>query len=724
MHSTLYFRPSPLLTSSLSLSVCLVLFTSLINATETPVDFENDIIAIFTKSGCNAGACHGAAIGRGGFKLSLYGGNPAADYNTIVHQLQGRRINRANPSESLLLLKPTEHVAHEGGTLFDKESAEAELFRAWISQGAKQTRFRDLVDIKMSPERIYTDDISTAHLIEVTAVYKDGSTRDVTKWSVLQPEDTSAVELHSGDTGFTIQRRGRHIVTVRYLTKVKPLEILVPLEPSVRELALPPVHNFIDDEINNALATLRITPSPQCDDGQFIRRLYLDLTGRLPTAQQTRQFIESQDEHKRRTLIDNLLESHSFNTYWTYYFSELLRIRPQLLGAEGADAYFNWLSSQISKNTSYKTLVTELLVSQGDAFQNGPPNYYRTAPDARQQAEFTSELFMGTRLRCANCHNHPLDHWTQDDYHGLAAIFSKLDISQTVEVNPTGTTIHPLSLEPAVAKIPAGLAISLTALDPRQEFAKWLTHDDNPYFAQAIANRLWKQMMGRGLVEPVDDFRSTNPATHPLLMKALADQFITSGYDLKSLLRIITNSAAYQRSANANQHNKYDRQFYSHAIRVPLHPAVHADAVTDVLGVSEQYGDQPLGTRAIELRNPTSASRTLDILGRCGRAESCETSGSGPNGLTRTLHFFNGEFLNERIDRTKGRLAKLLGADMAPMDIVTKYYLIAYSRFPNKQEFDFWDGQLKQQITEEELHRFFEDFVWSLLSSRDFTSNH
>ena len=200
------------------------------------------------------------------------------------------------------------------------------------------------------------------------------------------------------------------------------------------------------------------------------------------------------------------------------------------VGAEGADAYFNWLASRISKNTDYKTLVTELLVSRGDAFQIGPANYYRAVPDARRQAEFTSELFMGTRLRCANCHNHPLDHWTQDDYHGLAAIFAKLDISQTVEINRTGTTIHPLSLEPAVAKIPAGLPVDPTALDPRQEFVKWLTHDDNPYFAQAIANRLWKQMMGRGLVEPVDDFRSTNPATHPLLMKALAEQFVASEY--------------------------------------------------------------------------------------------------------------------------------------------------------------------------------------------------
>ena len=724
MHSTHHFSPSPHSTLSLRLSLCFVLFTSTIKATETPVDFENDIVAIFTKSGCNAGACHGAAIGRGGFKLSLYGGNPTADYNTIVHQLQGRRINRANPSESLLILKPTEHVAHEGGTLFDMESAEAELFRVWISQGAKQTRYRDLVSINLSPDRIYTDDAGTTHSIKVKAVYKDGSTRDVTKWSVLQPEDTSAVELSSENNGFTIQRRGRHIVTVRYLTKVKPLEILVPLKPSAREFAIPPVYNFIDAEINKALATLRIMPSPQCDDGQFIRRLCLDLTGRLPTAQQTRQFIETKDEGKRSTLIDNLLESHSFDTYWTYYFSEILRIRPQPLGAEGADAYFNWLASRISKNTDYKTLVTELLVSRGDAFQIGPANYYRAVPDARRQAEFTSELFMGTRLRCANCHNHPLDHWTQDDYHGLAAIFAKLDISQTVEINRTGTTIHPLSLEPAVAKIPAGLPVDPTALDPRQEFAKWLTHDDNPYFAQAIANRLWKQMMGRGLVEPVDDFRSTNPATHPLLMKALAEQFVASDYDIKSLLRTIANSAAYQRSANANQLNKYDRQFYSHALRIPLHPAVHADAVTDVLGIPEQYGDRTLGTRAIELRNPASASRTLDILGRCGRDESCETSVNGPSGLTRTLHFFNGEFLNERIDRTKGRLAELLGANTSPMDIVTEYYLIAYSRFPTNQEFEFWNGQLKQHITEDDLHSFFEDFIWSLLSSRDFITNH
>ena len=724
MYSTLYTNRASLLSILLKAYVCFVLLATTISAAETPVDFENDIVAIFTKSGCNAGACHGAAIGRGGFKLSLYGGNSAADYDSLVHHLQGRRINLANPAESLLVLKPTEHISHEGGTLFDMDSEEARLLKSWISQGAKQTSFRDLVAINLKPDKIYTEDTSSSHLVQVTASYKDGSTRDVTKWAVLQPEDTSAVQTNTKSASLTIQRRGRHIVSVRYLTKVKPLEILVPLNTSTRSIPAPPVNNFIDTEINKALATLRIMPSPQCDDGQFIRRIYLDLTGRLPTSQQTRNFIASSERDKRSNLIDSLLASQGFNTYWTYYFSELLRISPQRLGGEGANAYFSWLSSRISENINYKTLVTELLLADGDAFEIGPANYYRTMPDARQQAEFTSELLMGTRLRCANCHNHPLDHWTQDDYHGLAAIFAKLNISQTVTVNPAGTTIHPLTLEPAVAKIPAGLAIKSTTRDPRREFTTWLTHENNQYFAQAITNRLWKQMMGRGLVEPVDDFRSTNPATHPFLIKALADEFVSSNYDIKHILSVIANSAAYQRSAHANQSNQYDSQFYSHAFRVPLHPAVHADAVSDVLGIPEQYGEEPFGTRALELRNPTLTSRTLDILGRCGRDESCETATNGPSRLTRTLHFFNGEFLNGRIDRNKGRLAELLNSETSPMDIITEYYLTAFSRYPTKQETAFWNVQLKQHITEDSLQPFLEDFVWGLLSSRDFTTNH
>ncbi|MBA62826.1 MAG: hypothetical protein CMJ76_10730 [Planctomycetaceae bacterium] len=699
------------------------LLANTVVAKDSSLDFENDIVAIFTKAGCNAGECHGAAIGRGGFKLSLYGGNPAADFEAIVNKLQGRRINLSKPEQSLLLLKPTEYVSHEGGAIFDMNSESARRIKQWISQGAKRVTQRKLVSIVVRPARIYTEQLGTTHQISVNANYSDGSTRNVSDWAVLEPEDNSAVESNNTTGSLTVLRRGRHIVTVRYLTIVRPIEIMVPLN-SESNTEVPPVYNYIDTEINKTLQTLRIKHSAQATDGEFIRRISLHLTGRLPSAKYAKEFISSSDEEKRSKAIDTLLGSEEFNIYWSHVFSELLRIRPQALGPEGASSYFDWLSDRIRANANYKQIVTELLLSTGDAFEHGPANYYRTITDPRRQAEFTSELLMGTRLRCANCHNHPLDHWTQNDYHGLAAIFAQLDISQSVKINLDGTTIHPVTLEPAIAKIPAGKAIQTGATDPRKEFAQWLTADNNPYFAKAIVNRLWKQMMGRGLVEPVDDFRSTNPATHPLLMDALAQEFVTTNYNIKGLLKTIALSSAYQRSSAANESNKYDNKFYSHTLRTPLQPAVHADATSDVLQVAEQYGEQPLGTRAIELLNPVTQSRTLDILGRCGREDSCETGNNASSGLTKTLHFFNGGFLNSRISHTQGRLLELMQKDIPSLDIIIEYYLAAYSRFPTTEEVRFWTTQLKEQPDANQRQEFLEDFIWGLLTSKDFTTNH
>jgi len=694
------------------------------SAANDVIDFENDIVPILTKAGCNAGACHGAAIGRGGFKLSLYGGNPTSDYNAIVHEIRGRRINHSNPRESLLFLKPTEHISHGGGTLFDEESTSAKLILKWINQGAEQTRTRSLTSIEITPRQFYSEQPKTSHTVRITALYDDGTTRDVTKWTLLEPEDDSAVEVVDDESRLIPHRRGRHIVTARYLTMVKPIELLIPLNSTTLQLNDPPVYNFIDSDLNAKLRSLRITPSRQSADGEFIRRLSLDLTGRLPSVSSVRAFLESASPDKRNRLIDDLLDSTEFNIFWAYNFSELLRIRPQKLGTEGANAYFEWLSRQIEDGVNYKSLVTTMLLASGDAFEVGPANFYRTMPDARQQAEFVSELLMGTRLRCANCHNHPLDHWTQDDYHGLAAIFAKLNINQSVTANTNGTTIHPLTLEPATPKLPGGRPLPPNNTEPRLEFTNWLTDEGNPYFAKALVNRLWKHMMGRGLVEPVDDFRATNPPTHPLLMDKLSSEFVNSQYDIKHILKSIASSAGYQRSGKANQSNRYDTQFYSHNLRVPLHPSVHADAVTDVLGVPAQYGDQPLGTRAIELRSPSVASRTLDVLGRCGREESCETEGNGTSGLTQRLHYFNGDFLNGRISRSNGRLSVLVNANTSDIDIITEYYLAAYNRFPTTNESTYWIGQLELQASLDDRLALLEDFIWGLLASKDFTTNH
>ena len=391
---------------------------------------------------------------------------------------------------------------------------------------------------------------------------------------------------------------------------------------------------------------------------------------------------------------------------------------------QGAFAYHQWLSEQVQDGVGYDQIARAVILATGDSHEVGPANFYRTVKGPREQAEFMSELFMGARLRCANCHNHPLDKWTQDDYHGLAAIFAKIESDQIVKVKPSGEVIHPATREKAVPRIPGIQFLPADVADGRIELANWLTGSDNPYFAKAIVNRLWKAMMGRGLVEPVDDFRATNPATHPELLTELADDFVANGYDLRHVLRRIARSESYARSANTRPQNATDDRFYSHALQKPLEPEVLADAISDVLGVPDIYGDEPKGTRAVSLFNPNTESAALDILGRCSRETSCAGSTEATDGLQRKLHLFNGALLNARIGVPSSRLDRLIAADKLPMEIVNAFYLAALSRHPTETEQQFWEQHIDVSASANSQRAVLEDMVWSLLTCNEFVTNH
>ncbi|MFK7821667.1 MAG: DUF1553 domain-containing protein [Planctomycetaceae bacterium] len=738
------------------------------------VDFRNDLIPVFTKNGCNAGACHGAAIGRGGFKLSLYGGDPASDHEAITQQLAGRRINLTNADQSLVVLKPAEHVEHGGGTVFDIESESAQLLIRWIQQGAELEATRELQSIEIEPKRHVARALGEPVKLKAIAKYSDGTSEDVTAWTIFKPEDASAVTIDKHQA--SVQRRGRHIVVARFLNKVVPIEMIVPLTDESIDLASEQRSNFIDDEVLGTLGTLGLPVSVQIDDATFVRRLTLDLTGRLPahnapsplreragvrvktpnnqnvseslvdqseTAKQTERTNQRFDPSPqpsplqgrggkvrldRGKLIDQLLASDEFNEYWTLQLAKLLRIRAgggrgNVGGqdANGGQVYHSWVAKQLREQTSYADMARILITATGDTHTDGPPNFYRTAPNAAKQAEFVTELFMGSRLRCANCHNHPLDRWTQDDYHGLAAIFAKVDVTQVIKPRPIGEVIHPVTLEPAVQRIPGEQFLADDTTTGREEFAKWLTSKENPYFAKAIVNRLWKRMMGRGLVEPADDFRATNPATHPKLLDQLADDFVAHNYNLRRTLKLIASSRTYARSADATPQNKDDDRFYSHSLRRPLEPEVMADSIADVLGVSEIYGQNADGTRAIALVNPKTPSRTLDVLGRCGRDESCEGGAAPVGGLPQKLHMFNGPLLNDRIASDGGRLQTLLAAKKVPIEIVNEFYRVALNRMPTEQETHHWQQAIDDA---KDKPAFLEDFVWGLLNSDEFLTNH
>ncbi|HIM28010.1 MAG TPA: DUF1553 domain-containing protein [Planctomycetes bacterium] len=686
------------------------------------VDFVNDVMPVLTKVGCNAGACHGSAAGRGNFKLSLYGGNPQADYEAIVREISGRRINLQKPEESLIILKPTFAIDHGGKFLIDDDDEGTQLLLRWIREGAEKVTHRELERVEFTPRSRFIEKTDVDIQLRAEAFYADGSSKDVTPWTVFSAEDSSAVRIDNDSAVATPLRGGRHIITARYLDSVAPIEIVIPLSNEPIDLAGQPSRNFIDDEVLSLLATLRLPISPQADESTFIRRLSLDLTGRLPEPDKVMAYLVKQNQNKNEELIDELLQTDAFNEYWSYKLAKWLRMGTDPNDENGIATYRLWLSNQLEKDVGYDEIARTLILATGDTHKVGPANFYRTVDGPREQAEFVSELFMGSRLRCANCHNHPLDKWTQDDYHGLASIFSKIENAQIVRVRASGDVIHPRTREPAVARIPGEYYLEDKTQDGREDLVEWLTAGDNPYFAKAIVNRLWSSLMGRGLVEPVDDMRDTNPATHPKLLNRLAEDFVASDYRLRPMLKRIATSATYARSSNTVPGNAEDDRYYSHALRRPLEAEVLADAISYVLNVPAHYKGKAPGQRAVTLVDPYTPSRTLDILGRCGRAESCESETSISGGLTRNLHLLNGELINARISREEGRLARLFDADTAPIDIIDELYLVALSRTPVGVERRFWREQLANVESVEQQQRLLEDFLWSLLASSKFNS--
>ena len=686
---------------------------------DSRIDFDTRVIPVLTKAGCNTGACHGAAAGRGEFRLSLYGSDPEFDHRSIALELKGRRVNLSKPDESLLLLKATESIGHGGGPRLEIDGSGAELLRQWIDEGALRSRSVSVERFSVQPQTIVLSRVGETVDLKASARFSDGVTNDVKIWTVFTPEDPAAVAVDSQTATARVLRRGRHLVVARYLDHVVPIEILVPLSDEPVELSGEPRANFVDGHVLQTLELLHLPASPKAGDAAFLRRVTLDLTGRLPTLAMQDEFARDRKVEKRINLVDRLLVSDEFTEYWTLRFAKLLRIRSQPGDSKAAATYHAWLKRQISDRVSYDRMARDVLTASGDTHRVGPASFYRTVAGPREQAEFASELFMGTRLRCANCHNHPLDRWTQDDYHGLAAIFAKVKSGRVIEVALNGEVTHPRTGEPAVSRIPGGRF--LEEGDGRQRFAVWLTESENPFFAKAAVNRLWKAMMGRGLVEPTDDLRATNPATHPALLSELADDFVDHGYSLRHTLRVIALSNAYGRSSLAMPQNQSDEQFYSHALATPLEPEVLADAIADVTGVFEEFFGHLPGTRAVALFDPKVDSETLEILGRCKREDSCEGDNEGASGLTLKLHLLNGPLLNRRIVASEGRLSQLVRDGVMPEEIVDRFYRIALCRSPSQKEKLFWREQLSASGDQKEV---LEDFLWSLLTCKEFVTNH
>lgn len=693
---------------------------------EEAVDFRTEVMPILTKLGCNAGSCHGAATGRGGFKLSLYGSQPDEDHRAIVRQGKGRRINRTDHAKSLLLRKPGGEMDHGGDQRFDIDDSAGKTISQWIKQGASFGRSNKLTTFSVGKPTIELEKAGVTYPFRFFASFDDTSKREVTQWTVLTSNDESSVSIDRSNVA-TIKRPGRHILLARFMDHVTPIEILVPFYDDRQVSTEQSADNIVDKFINRKLQQLNIPSAGVSSDAAFLRRVTLDLTGRLPTNEQANSFLSDGSSADRSGLIRELLSSDEFVDYWTYQIATQLRIRSQAADKLGARNYHGWLREQIADNKSWKQIAGELLLSSGDSHLIGPANFYRTTANARLQSEFVTESLMGVKLRCANCHNHPLDHWTQDDYHGLAAIFAQVKQARVVSLNTMGENIHARTGKPAVPRIPGQSFIESEDEDIRVPLANWMLDDRNPYFAQAIVNRIWKSLMGTGLVEPVDDLRITNPATHPALLKNLADDFVEHDFDLRHTIELICNSRAYQREIGPPNGPEFHRAYYGNATARPLPAEVLADAICDVIGIVEQYPGLPEGTRAIELYDSKIPSQSLDILGRCSREESCESEPSVANGLASQLHLLNGPLLNQKISNEQSHIQIMIRNGKSTDQIVTFFYQRAFARSPRPAELAFWRGQVKKTNNKpgEIRHRqALEDLVWSILNSQEFTTNH
>ena len=687
-----------------------------------PVDFDSQVLPVLTHAGCNAGACHGAAAGRGGFHLSLFGSVPDADYSAIVHFAEGRRVNLFDTSKSLVLTKPQGILDHGGGTVLEENSSSVAVLRRWLEEGAKRGKEKQLKQLRVVPVEAVAKQLGESIPLKAYAQFSDGEEIDVTQWTIFQSTDAASLEIRESPTRAVCFRPGKHLVTARFWNTIIPLSVLHPYQ-SDRKRELQPARSlssdFVDSEIESQLEKLGLVETAVTDDNSFLRRLRLDLTGRLPTLEELRKFQEASVSDRREQKIDQLLESKEFSDFWSLRLARLFRLRGSLEEPQASESYGRWIRSSLEGRRPYHDMVREMLTATGDSYVVGASNFTRTAKDARAHAELVGSVFMGTRIQCANCHNHPFASWTQDDYHGLAAIFSRLERGRFVQVKKTGAVTNLRTGETALPRIPGQR--DLEDVDAALgQFTNWLLEKENTHFAKATVNWLWDAMMGRGLVAGVDDFRETNPPSHARLLELLAEDFVDHGYDLRRTLGWIAKSDAYARSRGKQSNAKELEAWYGAAVARPLMPEVLLDAIEDVLFTSEFRTSQNQ-RRAIETLDPAIPFPELDALGRCSRSETCP-SPSQQQGLASKLLAINGALLNRRITDRSGRLQGAIADGKSAEEIILEFHERAMSKRPLDTQMALWLGELNGMSREAQT-RWLEDFVWSVLSSDEFASN-
>ena len=696
-----------------------------------PVCFPNQIIPIFTKYGCNGGGCHGKIAGQNGFKLSLLGFEPREDYEHLVKESRGRRLFPAAPDQSLLLAKAINESPHGGGQRLERDSFEYRLMRRWIAQGMPYGTGQDPVvtKIEVTPRERQMGQNGEQQIC-VTAVYSDGSIEDVTRAAQFDSNDLDMAEITKTGLVRTRELAGDVAIMARYLGHVDVFRGSVPL--GAQSDNWPEPRSAIDSAVFAKLKKLGIPPSAICDDATFIRRVTIDIAGRLPLLDETNEFLANGDPNKRNIYIDRLLNSPDYADYFATKWNAILRNRRQNQGFQsGTFAFHDWIRDSLISNKPYDQFVREILTASGSVADNPPVAWYREVTEITSRVEDAAQLFLGQRIQCARCHHHPFEKWSQADYYQMTAFFSlvaKKDGGSpedhvyysrigTASANhpKTGATLKPSGLDGVQLDIPS-------TDDPRQYLVDWMVKPDNPFFARSLVNRYWKHFFGRGIVDPEDDLRVTNPPSNPELMDALQASFVESHYDLKQLVRSICQSATYQLSSDASEANLRDRKSYSRFFPKRMSAETLLDAIDQITGATTSFDSMPAGTRAVSLPDTSFNSYFLTVFGRPESSTACECERGQESNLAQSLHLLNSNEMQAKLSVGPGIAARFATeTSRSNEEKVTELYLRAFSRTPTPTELERSIAYLSGKSNSKESY---EDLIWALANSKEFLFNH
>ncbi|MBX3443452.1 MAG: DUF1553 domain-containing protein [Planctomyces sp.] len=698
-------------------------------AEQTPVSFKLDVMPVFMKAGCNSGSCHGAARGKDGFRLSLFGYDADGDHYRITREQSGRRIDLAIPSASLMVEKSVGDVPHTGGKRFAADSELNAMLVSWIGAGCPQDP-QDVAwctSIELFPENGVLDGDGETQQLTVLAKYSDGTDRDVTHLSVfLTNNETSAAVSQDGLV--TAGARGEAFVMARFATHTVGSQFIVIPKGLKYEQQPDAPSNYIDEFVAAKLQKLRMHPSGLCSDEEFLRRVSIDLVGLTPSREEYAAFLADSDPDKRARKVDELLERKEFTELWVSKWAEWLMMRSsQIVSYKSIVLYYQWLSDQIAKNVPLDEMVQDLLGATGGTFKTPQTNFYETERDRLKVAENVAQIFMGMRIQCAQCHNHPFDRWTQDDYYNFAAFFAQVgrkaaeDPREQIIFNAGGGEVqHVVTGQNAVPHFLGGGKAETAGKDRREVLAGWLASPENPYFARNFANRVWQHFFGIGIVEPVDDVRISNPASNPELLDELARRFTDSRYDFKQLVRDICNSKTYQRSTGRNESNQTDELNFAHQNIRRIKAESMLDIISQVTDTKDKFRGLPLGARAVQIADGATSDYFLTTFGRATRETACSCEVKMEPTLSQALHLMNGDVVNNKI-AAGGVIDALSQGDRPPLDVVADLYITCLSRRPTEEEL----ATLSPMFAEgSDVKKALEDVFWALLNSREMLFNH